>query len=235
MTLLSVQGLDAFYGRAQVLFGLDLAIERGEAVALIGRNGAGKSTALKCLIGLLPRAVGKITFDGHDIARLDPFRISRLGIGYVPEERRIFTDLTVAENLEVGRRPARSGVPEWSPGRVFALFPVLADLRNRRAAHISGGEQQMLTIARTLLTNPAILLLDEPSAGLAPKVLDAIAATVVALKAEGLTILLAEQSLAFAGAIAERAAVIETGRIRWHGPMAEFLADPESQARFLLA
>lgn len=235
MTLLNVQGLDAFYGRAQVLFGLDLAIERGEAVALIGRNGAGKSTALKCLIGLLPRAAGKIIFDGHDIVRLDPFRISRLGIGYVPEERRIFTDLTVAENLEVGRRPARPDVPEWSPERVFALFPVLADLKHRRAAYISGGEQQMLTIARTLLTNPAILLLDEPSAGLAPKVLDAIAATVVALKAEGLTILLAEQSLAFAGAIAERAAVIETGRIRWHGPMVEFLADPEAQARFLLA
>ena len=235
MTLLSVKGLDAFYGRAQVLFGLDLEVARGEAVALIGRNGAGKSTALKCLIGLVSAAAGTITFDGQTISGLDPFRISRRGLGYVPEERRIFTDLTVAENLEVGRHAPRPGVPEWTIERVFALFPSLAELRHRRGGHISGGEQQMLTIARTLLTNPAILLLDEPSEGLAPKILDAIAATVATLKAEGLTILLAEQSLRFAGAIAERAAVIETGHIRWRGGMADFLADTEAQARFLLA
>jgi len=233
--MLNVKGLDAFYGRAQVLFGLDIAVARGEAVALMGRNGAGKSTALKCLIGLVPHAAGEMTLDGADISRLDAFRIARLGLGYVPEERRIFTDLTVAENLETGRRPPREGFPEWTAERLLTLFPNLADSRRRRAAHISGGEQQMLSIARTLMGNPTLLLLDEPSEGLAPKILEEIAATVSALKAEGLTILLAEQSLRFAGTIADRVAVIETGHIRWQGPMADFAADTEAQARYLLA
>lgn len=233
--MLSVKGLDAFYGRAQVLFGVDLAVARGEAVALMGRNGAGKSTTLKCLIGLVPHVASEMTLNGTDIARLDAFRIARLGLGYVPEERRIFTDLTVAENLEAGRRPPRADTPTWTAERLFALFPNLAEIRRRRAAHISGGEQQMLTIARTLMGNPALLLLDEPSEGLAPKILEEIAATVSALKAEGLTILLAEQSLRFAGAIADRVAVIETGHIRWQGAMAAFAADTEAQARYLLA
>jgi branched-chain amino acid transport system ATP-binding protein len=233
--MLSLKGLDAFYGRAQVLFGLDLAVARGEAVALMGRNGAGKSTTLKCLVGLVPHTAGEMRLDGRDIGRLDPFRIARLGLGYVPEERRIFTDLTVAENLEAGRRPPRSGAPEWTADRLYRMFPNLAEIRRRRAGHISGGEQQMLSIARTLMGNPAILLLDEPSEGLAPKILEQIAATVSALKAEGLTILLAEQSLRFAGAIAERVAVIETGRIRWEGRMADFAADTGAQARYLLA
>lgn len=233
--MLNVKGLDAFYGRAQVLFGLDLAVARGEAVALMGRNGAGKSTTLKCLLGLVPHTAGEMRLDGRDIGRLDPFRIARLGMGYVPEERRIFTDLTVAENLEAGRRPPRPGAPEWTAERLYRMFPNLGEIRRRRAGHISGGEQQMLSIARTLMGNPAILLLDEPSEGLAPKILEQIAATVSALKAEGLTILLAEQSLRFAGAIAERVAVIETGRIRWHGRMADFAADTEAQARYLLA
>jgi branched-chain amino acid transport system ATP-binding protein len=233
--MLSVKGLDAFYGRAQVLFGLDLAVAHGEAMALMGRNGAGKSTTLKCLIGLVPHAAGEMTLDGVDIARLDAFRIARLGLGYVPEERRIFTDLTVAENLEAGRRPPRQGFPEWTAERLFALFPNLAEIRRRRAAHISGGEQQMLSIARTLMGNPTLLLLDEPSEGLAPKILEEIAITVSALKAEGLTILLAEQSLRFAGAIADRVAVIETGHIRWQGAMADFAADTEAQAKYLLA
>jgi branched-chain amino acid transport system ATP-binding protein len=233
--MLSIKGLDAFYGRAQVLFGLDLAVAHGEAMALMGRNGAGKSTTLKCLIGLVPHAAGEMTLDGVDIARLDAFRIARLGLGYVPEERRIFTDLTVAENLEAGRRPPRQGFPEWTAERLFALFPNLAEIRRRRAAHISGGEQQMLSIARTLMGNPTLLLLDEPSEGLAPKILEEIATTVSALKAEGLTILLAEQNLRFAGAIADRVAVIETGHIRWQGAMAEFAADTEAQTRYLLA
>jgi branched-chain amino acid transport system ATP-binding protein len=233
--MLIVKSLDAFYGRAQVLFGLDLQVARGEAVALMGRNGAGKSTALKCLVGLVPHTAGEMTLCGRDISRLDPFRIARLGLGYVAEERRIFTDLTVAENLEAGRRPPRQDAPAWTAERLFEMFPNLAEIRRRRAAHISGGEQQMLAIARTLMGNPAILLLDEPSEGLAPKILDVIAATVSALKSEGLTILLAEQSLRFAGAIAERVAVIETGHIRWQGPMADFAADAEAQARYLLA
>jgi branched-chain amino acid transport system ATP-binding protein len=233
--MLSIKGLDAFYGRAQVLFGLDLAVAHGEAMALMGRNGAGKSTTLKCLIGLVPHAAGEMTLDGVDIARLDAFRIARLGLGYVPEERRIFTDLTVAENLEAGRRPPRQGFPEWTAERLFALFPNLAEIRRRRAAHISGGEQQMLSIARTLMGNPTLLLLDEPSEGLAPKILEEIATTVSALKAEGLTILLAEQNLRFAGAIADRVAVIETGHIRWQGAMADFAADTEAQAKYLLA
>jgi len=233
--MLTVRGLDAFYGRAQVLFGVDLDVAEGEAVALMGRNGAGKSTTMKCLMGLVPPVAGEMTFAGQDLRRRDAFRICRLGVGYVPEERRIFTDLTIAENLEVGRRPPRPGHDAWTPERLFDLFPNLAEMKDRRAGHISGGEQQMLTIARTLMGNPEIVLLDEPSEGLAPKILDQMVATIRELKAQGLTLLLSEQNLRFARMIADRVVVIETGHVRWVGTMDAFGKDREAQNRYLAA
>lgn len=222
---LSVRGLDAFYGRAQALFGVSFAIEPGEVLVLLGRNGAGKSTTLKCIAGLLTPSAGSIVAFGRPIAGLVPHRIARAGIGYVPEERRIFRALTVAENLAVGARPGHGDMAEWTTARVFGLFPALEPLVARRAGLLSGGEQQMLTIGRTLMTNPRLLLLDEPSEGLAPVVVDQIAATIGQLKAAGMTVLLSEQNLSFAGRVADRAAVIERGRIRHVGPMAEVAAD----------
>lgn len=233
--MLSIRGLDAFYGRAQALFGVDMEVAAGEAVALMGRNGAGKSTTLKCVMGLIAPAAGAIRFEGEGIAGREPFRIARLGLGYVPEDRRIFTGLTIEENLELARRPPVPGRPEWTPERLFGLFPNLAELRGRRGAHISGGEQQMLTLARTLMGNPSMLLLDEPSEGLAPRILEQIAETVGRVKSEGLTLLLSEQNLGFAGAVADRVAILETGHLRWTGAMADFLADTDAQHRYLAA
>jgi len=223
--MLRVEGLQARYGWAQILHGVSFNLAAGEVLVLLGRNGAGKSTTMKALIGLLPPNAGRITFAGHDVAGWEPHRIARLGLGYVPEERRIFPDLTVAENLEVGRRPPRDGRPAWTLERLFALFPNLAALRHRPGDRISGGEQQMLTIARTLMGNPSLLLLDEPSEGLAPVIVDQMAATILALKAEGVTVLLAEQSLVFAARVGDRAVILETGRIVWSGTVAALMAD----------
>jgi branched-chain amino acid transport system ATP-binding protein len=231
--MLSVARLNTFYGRAHILFDLDFEVAKGEVVALLGRNGAGKSTTLKSIIGLARPASGDIRFGGHPIAGLPPYAISRLGVGYVPEERRIFTELTVMENLEVGRQPPRAGAPEWTPERLFALFPNLAEMRTRRGSLMSGGEQQMLTIARTLMGNPSLILLDEPSEGLAPVIVDEMARTIRALKAEGLTVMLSEQNLRFAGMVSDRAYIIEKGRIRYHGAMAALAADEEVRAAYL--
>ena len=205
MAMLEVRRLSAGYGRARVLFDIDLAVEKGEVVALLGRNGAGKSTTLKSIIGLVRPSRGRITFAGHEIAGLAPYRIARLGLGYVPEERRIFADLTVAENLEVGRQPARENAPIWAAERLFALFPNLAALRRRPAGRTSGGEQQMLTIARTLMGNPRLVLLDEPSEGLAPVIVEQLARTIREIKAQGISVLLCEQNLHFAAHVADRA------------------------------
>jgi len=210
---LEVRRLNAGYGRAQVLFGVELEARAGEVVALLGRNGAGKSTTLKAIMGLVPPVSGEILFGGRNVTRLEPYEIARLGLGYVPEDRRIFTDLTVRENLEVGRRPARAGVPAWSEERLFALFPALGALRARRGARMSGGEQQMLCIARTLAGNPSAILLDEPSEGLAPVVVEQVAKAIVELKRAGLAVLLAEQSRHFAGRVADRAYLLEKGVI----------------------
>jgi len=232
--MLEVEELHARYGGARILADVSFAVGRGEVVALLGRNGAGKSTTLKTIIGLVPPAQGRITFDGHDIARRPPYQIARLGLGYVPEERRVFPDLTVLENLEVGRRPAHAeSGPPWTPARLFRLFPNLAALGERPAGRISGGEQQMLTIARTLMGNPRALLLDEPSEGLAPVIVEQLASTVLELKERGLTILLSEQNLRFARVVADRALIIDRGRIRYDGSLAALAADERLRTTFL--
>lgn len=233
MSLLVVEGLTAAYGRAQVLFDVSLSLARGEVAALVGRNGAGKSTTLKAIMGLVTREARTMSFDGVDIVRRAPFEIARIGLGYVPEERRIFTDLTVAENLEVGRRAARPGMAPWTPVRLFEIFPNLAEMQDRRASQMSGGEQQMLTIARTLIGNPTAVLLDEPSEGLAPVIVQQMAASVRVMKREGIAVLLSEQNLAFAAKVADRAVVIDKGQIRHDGLMAAFVADAALRERYL--
>jgi branched-chain amino acid transport system ATP-binding protein len=230
--VLEVEGLRAGYGPAEILFGVSLSLARGEVAALMGRNGAGKSTTLKAIMGLVPPRAGRVRFAGRDIAGLAAFRIARLGLGYVPEDRRIFTDLTVAENLEVGRRPAEGREP-WTPERLFEVFPNLASMRNRRAAAMSGGEQQMLAIARTLMGNPEAVLLDEPSEGLAPVILELMADAVLRMKREGIAVLLSEQNFDFAAAVADRAYVIERGEIRYDGSMAALDIDPALRAQHL--
>ncbi|MGE5792922.1 MAG: ABC transporter ATP-binding protein [Bacteroidota bacterium] len=231
--MLAVKGLNAYYGRAHILADVALAVATGEVVCLLGRNGAGKSTTLKSIIGLVRPASGAIAFDGRRIERLEPYAIAQAGLGYVPEDRRIFTDLSVMENLEVGRQPPRPGVPAWTPERLFELFPNLAGMRDRPGGRMSGGEQQMLTIARTLMGNPACLLLDEPSEGLAPVIVDQMAAAIRALKKEGLSVLLSEQNLHFAAAVSDRAYIIEKGRIRFAGSMAELAANDEVRSLYL--
>ena len=213
MAKLEVRGLSAGYGRARVLFDIDLEVGEGEVVALLGRNGAGKSTTLKAIMGLVPPSSGTVVFDGRPLGGLEPHQIARLGLGYVPEDRRIFTDLTVSENLEVGRQGPRSGAPAWTDEKLFALFPALAPLRERRGGRMSGGEQQMLCIARTLAGNPSAILLDEPSEGLAPLVVEQVARAVLEMKRAGLAVLLAEQSRQFTGRVADRAYLLEKGVI----------------------
>ena len=231
--MLTIRDMDTFYGRAQVLFGVNLEVARGQVVALLGRNGVGKSTTLKSIIGLVPPAAGAVTFDGRSVVAKPPHALARIGIGYVPEERRIFTGLTVEQNLAVGRQGARPGVPAWTPERLFELFPNLARVRRNLGGRISGGEQQMLAVARTLMGNPALLLLDEPSEGLAPRIVEHLAAMIGDLRAAGLTVLLSEQNLRLATRVADRAAVMESGQIRWTGPMADFAADTGAQKEFL--
>ncbi len=231
--MLTVEGLNTYYGRAHILSDLALSATAGEVVVLLGRNGAGKSTTMKSVIGLVPAESGKITFDGARIDRLSPHRIAKLGLGYVPEDRRIFTDLNVMENLEVGRQKPRDGAPTWTPERLFELFPNLGNMKDRPGGRMSGGEQQMLTIARTLMGNPRLILLDEPSEGLAPVIVEQMARTILQLKAEGLCVLLSEQNLHFAQMVADRAYIIEKGRIRYSGTMAELAADAAVREQYL--
>jgi branched-chain amino acid transport system ATP-binding protein len=232
MSLLELSNVHAGYGAARVLFDLSLEVAAGEVVLLLGRNGAGKSTTLKCIMGLLPRVEGSIRLDGQEITGLPPYRISRRGLGYVPEERRIFADLTVDENLEVGRRPAREGAVSWTPEALFSIFPNLAGMRSRPGGLMSGGEQQMLTIARTLMGNPRLLLLDEPSEGLAPVVVAEMAKAVRALREAGVAMLLSEQNTRFAASVADRAYVLERGQIRFAGSVAELEADSSLRERY---
>ena len=231
--LLDARGLEAFYGRAQILFGVSLSVARGEVVALLGRNGAGKSTTLKTLMGLVPPRAGTITFGGQRVDGRAPYAICRLGLGYVPEDRRVFAELSVDENLEVGRRPRRADAPHWTPARLYELFPNLGRMRDRRGGEMSGGEQQMLTIARTLMGNPLAVLLDEPSEGLAPVIVEQMGAAIRELKREGLALLISEQNLRFAETITDRALILEKGAIRYEGTMAALMADDAARRAYL--
>ena len=231
--MLELRDVHAVYGRSHVLHGVTLTARAGEVVSLLGRNGAGKSTTLKTIVGLVEVTRGEIVLEGAPIRGLPTHAISRAGIGWVPEDRRIFGDLTVRENLTVGEAGAGEAARRWTVDRVFALFPKLATLARQRAGSLSGGEQQMLTIARTLMTGPRLLLLDEPSEGLAPVVVKALADNILALKREGLTILLSEQSLAFARRLADRAYIIEKGQIKFEGPFAALDADAELRRTYL--
>jgi len=208
-----VSGLEAGYGRARVLFGVSLQAGAGEVVALLGRNGAGKSTTLKAIIRLVRASAGEVRLDGERIDGLETHDIARLGVAYVPEERRIFTDLTVAENIAVGRQAPRPGASEWTNERLNALFPALAPMARRRAGTLSGGEQQMLCIARSLAGNPRAILLDEPSEGLAPIIVEQVAQAILGMKQAGVAVLLAEQSRAFSRRVADRSYTLEKGRI----------------------
>ena len=227
--MLELEGVEAGYGLSRVLHGVSLRAEAGEVVSLLGRNGAGKSTTLKSIVGIVAVSGGRIRFDGREITGRPTHAISRLGVGYVPEERRIFSDLTVAENLLVGRK----GTGAWGAERVYDVFPKLRELAGRRAGSLSGGEQQMLTVARTLMGNPRVVLLDEPSEGLAPVIVRALGEQIAALKREGLTILLSEQNLKFAARLADRAYIIEKGIIRFDGPMAALMADEDLRRKYL--
>jgi branched-chain amino acid transport system ATP-binding protein len=231
--MLDVQRLCAWYGKAQILFDVALHVGAGQCVALMGRNGAGKSTTMKALMGLLARRSGAVSFEGADISVLAPHRISRLGLGWVPEDRRIFTDLSVAENLEVGRQPARAGTPAWTKEKLFDLFPNLATMLDRPGGRTSGGEQQMLTIARTLMGNPRLILLDEPSEGVAPLIVEQLARMLVALKQQGLAILLSEQNLHFARLVSDRAVVLEKGQVQFTGTIEQLMADETVQRTYL--
>jgi branched-chain amino acid transport system ATP-binding protein len=231
--MLEIAGLDAYYGRAHILQGLSFSMNRGEVLALMGRNGAGKSTTMKAVMGLVPPAGGSVSFEGQAVQGREPFEIARLGIGYVPEDRRVFSELSVMENLSVAQRPPRPDAPHWTPERLFALFPNLGRMRDRPGGAMSGGEQQMLTIARTLMGNPKLVLLDEPSEGLAPVIIEEMAKTILALKSEGLTVLISEQNLHFAGNVADRAAIIEKGMIRFTGTMDELKGNEAVRTQYL--
>ncbi|HQY27655.1 MAG TPA: ABC transporter ATP-binding protein [Burkholderiaceae bacterium] len=231
--LLAVRALQAWYGRAQVLFGVDLEVGDGEVVALMGRNGAGKSTTMKAIMGLLASRSGEIVFAGERIDGLEPFRINRAGLGYVPEDRRIFTELTVLENLDVGRRPPRPGAPSWTVERLFGLFPNLGRMPDRPGGRMSGGEQQMLSVARTLMGNPRLVLLDEPSEGVAPVIVEQMADMIVELKKQGLSVLLSEQNVAFASAVSDRAYVLEKGQVKFAGAMQALDADETVRRQYL--
>ena len=231
--MLTTDGIHSYYGQAHILADVALEANAGEIVVLLGRNGAGKTTTLKCIMGLVKPAKGTVRFQDVDITGAPPYSIARAGLAYVPEDRRIFTELTVLENLEVGRQPARNDAPVWTPERLFSLFPNLAEMRNRPGGQMSGGEQQMLTIARSLMGNPSAILLDEPSEGLAPVIIEQMATTIRELKADGLTVLLSEQNLHFASLVSDRAYIIEKGRIRYSGTMAQLSADADVRQAYL--
>ena len=233
MADLHVEGIHTAYGLSQVLFGVSLDVRAGECIALIGRNGVGKTTTMRSIIGLTPPRSGSIVWKDRDIAHLGPHRVCRLGIGFVPEDRRIFPELTVWENLDIARRTGADGRTAWREEQVFALFPDLAGIRDRRGGVLSGGQQQMLTIARTLMGNPELLLLDEPSEGLAPLIVEQLRQRVAELKATGLSIVLAEQNLRFVMSLADRVYILEKGEVRFTGTPADLQADKSIVQQFL--
>src|SRR5678815_5317067 len=236
MALLELQHVETYYGESHILFDLSLEVEAGEVTCLLGRNGAGKTTTVRTIIGLTPPRSGRIALRGQALTGLAPYRIARLGIGFVPEDRRVFPNLTVHENLEVARRTWGNGDGAgnvWTAPRVFELFPILAERRRQLGGTLSGGEQQMLTIARTLMGCPAVLLLDEPSEGLAPLVVESLREQLERLKASGITMVLAEQNVRFVSELGTRVYVLENGAVRYHGTMPDFLAAAEIRQAYL--
>ena len=236
--MLSVQNLSAWYGAARILYDLSFEVGRGEVVALMGRNGAGKSTTMKTIMGLVGKRSGTVAFNGQDISSLRSYEIARRGLGYTPEDRRIFVDLTVEENLDIGRQGGRyfhdgKPVPSWTPQRLYRLFPNLAEMTDRLGGRMSGGEQQMLTVARTLMGNPLLVLLDEPSEGVAPVIVEQMANTIIELKKEGLSILLSEQNVHFAQLVSDRVYLLEKGQIRWSGGMKALTENVDVQRTYL--
>ena len=231
--MLDVRGINAFYGRAHILYDVSLNVRPGEVVALLGRNGAGKSTTIKSIMRLVRCDSGSVHFEGRDISRAPPHRIARSGLGYVPEDRRIFGDLTIMENLEVGRQRARDGAPQWTTEKLFELFPNLRERAQNLGRQMSGGEQQMLTIARTLMGNPRLVLLDEPSEGIAPVIVEQMAKAITTLKREGLSVLVSEQNLHFAKLVCDRAYIIEKGHVMYEGTFGDLEAHPEVRQKYL--
>ena len=231
--MIDVKGIRSFYGKAQILNDISFSIAKGEVVSMLGRNGAGNTTTLKSIMQLVRPQTGSITFDGVELIGKPPHKVAKLGLGYIPEERRIFSDLTILENLEVGRQPARDGIPVWSVDDLFGLFPNLAERRQNRGKALSGGEQQMLTIARTLMGNPTFLLLDEPSEGIAPVIVEQMVNTILKIKKQGVTLILSEQNLHFARLVADRAIIIESGEKRFDGTFKELDANPDIEKQYL--
>jgi branched-chain amino acid transport system ATP-binding protein len=235
MAHLEVENIHTFYGTSHILFGISLKVSRGECVCLLGRNGVGKTTTLKTIMGLAHASQGSITYSGKVLTGLPPYEIARMGIGYVPDERLVFPDLTVRENLEIAAKdPLQNDIAAWSVERIYELFPTLEPLDGSHAGYLSGGEQQMLTCGRTLMGNPSLMLLDEPVEGLAPVVVQEVTQQIKRLKKTGLTILFAEQNIRFATEISDRAYVIEGGRVRYEGTMLELEQQPEIKEKYLM-
>ena len=228
--MLEVQDIHTYYGRSHILQGISLDLEQGEVICLLGRNGAGKTTTVNSIMGYVHPKAGSITFEGKDITKKEPFEISRAGIGHVPQDRRIFPTLTVQDNLEVIHRKVEGG---WTVEKVFDIFPILEKLKSRRGSHLSGGEQQILAVARPLMTNPKLLLLDEPSEGIAPIIVKEIADLVQKITRTGISVLLAEQNMKFTMKIASRGYIIDKGRIHHQGGMEELKEDKEIIGKYL--
>jgi branched-chain amino acid transport system ATP-binding protein len=233
MAFLELESINTFYGHSHILFDVSLSVERGEVVSLIGRNGAGKSTTFRSIIGLTPPRTGQIRFRESPVSGLRAFQICRRGIGFVPEDRRCFADLSVRENLEVAARREKAVASPWSVEKLFAIFPRLQEREKHLGSQLSGGEQQMLTIARTLMTNPELLLLDEPSEGLAPIIVSLLADMILEIRDQGVTVLLAEQNLNFCAKVSDRGYVIDKGSVKYEGKMSDLLSDKEIKEKYL--
>jgi branched-chain amino acid transport system ATP-binding protein len=230
---LEVENINTYYGLSHILFDVSLQVDQGEVVVLLGRNGAGKTTTMRSIMGLTAPKQGKVVFNGQKISGMPPYKVARLGLGFVPEDRRIFPDLTVHANLDVGRRKSEPKNKGWTIERIYELFPRLKELSNRRGGNLSGGEQQMLTIARTLMGNPDLILLDEPSEGLAPIIVKVLGEFIDLIKQEGMTVLLSEQNVKFALKHSDRAYIVDNGHIKYQGSIANLEKDEEIKKRYL--
>ncbi|MGB9118365.1 ABC transporter ATP-binding protein [Bradyrhizobium sp.] len=231
--LVQVDDLDVYYGTSQILFGIGLSVHPGETMALLGRNGAGKSTTMKAIAGLAPARRGRVTLRGREVSGLKPYHIARAGLGFVPEDRQIFPDHSVEDNLVIGQKKGPEGQDDWSIRRIYEVFPLLEPLRHRIAGRLSGGEQQMLAIARMLMGNPVVLLLDEPSEGLAPIIVQRIGELLRQLRRTGATILIAEQNMHFCLGLASRATVIDKGQIVYSASIEDLKANDNIRQRYL--